>query len=94
MLLPTCDKDGDGMICPGLMLALLDSFQNAVDDFDFESTSQPAFEEAHVHQGAGPQPCSTPHRGVGYPPSLKTRHEHSGGAKASTRQNILMPAAE
>ena len=70
--LHTCHKYGDWLICLGLLLALLHSFKDMIDDFEIEVASQPALEESHMHQGSGPQQVLTPHWGMGYPPSLES----------------------
>ena len=44
-----------------------------MDDLGIEAASQPAFQEAHMHQGAGAQPLLSPQGGVRDPPGLCNR---------------------
>ena len=54
----------------------MDELQDAAHHLLVESASQPALEEAHMHEGLTEEPGLTPHRGVGHPPCLNT-HMHT-----------------
>ena len=54
--------------------ACMDKLHDAANHLVIQPSCKPAFEEAHMHQGAREHPVMTPHWGMRHPPHLQPHH--------------------